>query len=195
MAYFKISKKAIDHLTNVDTTLGKFIKKRGDVKRLLYNTPLECLVSCVVAQQVSSKTAENIFKRIAERIAKFTPKKILNFGHKNLCECGISAKKADCIIEIVSAINSKKLDLKNLQNLSDSEIEEILTNFKGIGTWTVEMFLIFALQRPNVITKKDFGIRKGFSKLHNLTEFETYKTLYSPYATTASIYLWEFASA
>ena len=193
MAYFKISKKAIEHLSSVDSSLGEFIKICKKPKRLLFNSELECLVSCIVAQQVSAKLAETIFNRIAEKIKIFTPQKILKFGVANLCRCGISTKKANCIIDIASAIVSKKLDFKNLQNLHENEIEKQLTTFNGIGTWTVEMFLIFALQRQNVITKKDFGIRKGFAKLHNLEDFETYKNLYAPFATTASIYLWELA--
>jgi DNA-3-methyladenine glycosylase II len=94
---------------------------------------------------------------------------------------------------------SGEIDFNSLNNMSDSDIINKLTRLRGVGVWTVEMLLIFSLCRPDVVSYNDFGIRKGIMKLYQLNElnrnqFDIFRKRYSPYGTTASLYLWEIAA-
>ena len=90
MRSFPIRADAIAHLSKVDYKLGAFIKKRGRVMRSVFCSPFECLVSCVVAQQITSRTAENIFARIKTAVGVIDAERISSLGESKLCACGIS---------------------------------------------------------------------------------------------------------
>ena len=195
MRSFPIKVEAIAHLSEADCKLGAFIKKRGRIMRSVFHSPFECLVSCIVAQQITSRAAENIFARIKAQSGVVDAENILSLGESKLCACGISLKKSKTILALAQAFSCGELSESAFAKMSDCEIEKVLTSFTGIGAWTVEMFLIFALKRSDIFSIKDFGIRKGFSLLHSRGDIRKYKRLYSPYGTTASIYLWELASS
>src|SRR5699024_9767935 len=99
---------------------------------------------------------------------------------------------------IAESTVNKVIDFKNLKKLSDGEVIKELTQLKGIGEWTAEMLLIHSLNRPNVISYDDLAIRRGMKRLYQMEElpkktFNHYKENYHPYATTASLYLWEMS--
>ena len=191
MSYFKITPKALAHLSKVDKKLAEVIETNPQPQRSLYASAFECVVSCIVQQQISGTTAEKIFTKIKTQLRQITQKNTLNAGIQNLCKCGLPERKAQAILSIAQASIDKILDFENLNQLSDTEIEKQLSTFKGIGSWTIEMLLIFALERPDIFSIKDFGIKRGFYKLHPNADIKEYKKRYSPYGTTASIYLWE----
>ncbi len=191
MRYFKITSKALTHLSSVDKQLAEIIATCSKPKRSLYSSAFECIVSCIIQQQISGATAEKIFAKIKTQQQQITPKNIHKAGIQNLCKCGIPERKAQTILAIAQASIDKKIDFKNIKNLSDTEITKQLLTFRGIGLWTIEMLLIFALERPDVFSVKDFGIKRGFYKLHPNADIKEYKKLYSPYGTIASIYLWQ----
>lgn len=109
------------------------------------------------------------------------------------------SKKAEYIKRIANTAIDKSIDFNSLHKLSDKEIIKELVKLKGVGEWTAEMMLIHTFERPDVLSYKDLGIRRGLARLHSLEEditkqeFDTYKKRYSPYGTVASIYLWELS--
>ncbi len=188
--YFPITSVALKHLSEVDPELGAFIASTGKVRRELFKSPFECLVASIVAQQIASSVAEKIFARIAEATKGVTAENVLAFGFDGLCQCGLSARKASTIYALANAFSSGEFSDSGFKKMSDSEIEKRLLAFSGIGAWTVEMLLIFALKREDVFSVKDFGVRKGFFEIHPDGDIKKYKKLYSPYGTIAAIYFW-----
>ncbi len=191
MNYYPITNEALTHLSSVDRALAKIIATYPRPKRKLFSSPFECLVSCIVQQQISGKVAEKIFAKIESHYNDITAQNLLSAGRQELCSCGISEQKADTILNVAQALYNGVIDFDSLDTISDFEIEKSLLSFKGIGIWMVEMFLIFALARSNIFSTKDLGIRRAFSKLHPDEDIKKFKKLYSPFGTTATIYLWQ----
>jgi DNA-3-methyladenine glycosylase II len=107
-------------------------------------------------------------------------------------------KKVGYIKGIAEEAMSGEIDFNNLNSLSDEEIIKKLTALHGIGVWTVEMLLIFSLNRPNIVSYKDLAICRGMMNLYGLKtlskeQFEKYKKRYSPYGSVASLYLWHLS--
>ncbi|WFD10975.1 DNA-3-methyladenine glycosylase family protein [Tepidibacter hydrothermalis] len=197
--YFKYGKKEIEYLKEKDKVLGENIDKIGFIKREIIKNPFEALISSIVSQQVSKKAAETVWFRFCNLIHEITPENIINIDDESIKKCGMSNRKVEYIKEIADAALSKRVDFNNLKLLTDEEIIKQLITIRGVGTWTAQMILIFSLNRLNVISYDDLGIRKGIINLYELEgisrkEFNEYKKKYSPYASVASLYLWELAS-
>ena len=122
----------------------------------------------------------------------------MNTRIKDIQQCGMTMRKAEYIKGIAESVMRKEIDFETLKKLPEKEVITKLTQLKGIGEWTAEMLLIHSLQRPNIISYHDLAIRRGMKKLYQMEElpkktFNRYKENYHPYATTASLYLWEMS--
>ena len=153
------------------------------------------LVESIVSQQLAVKAADAIFRRVETLLGEITAENLLAADVGSLRACGLSGRKIEYLRGIAEAQLNGTVDFKSLAEKPDAEIIQELVKLKGIGVWTVEMLLIFALGRPDILSYKDLGIRKGIMMLNGLTdlseaEFETYRKRYSPYGTLASLYLW-----
>jgi len=163
------------------------------------------LVKNIVYQQISYKAADSIFGRFLDLMGKekFPPKHILKFDHETLRSVGLSNQKANYIRNISEFFKDNKLYRKNWDKLSDEEIVKLLTEIKGVGTWTVEMILLFELQRPDVFPFKDLAIQQSMQHLYQIKEEK--KALinkmieiaeqWRPYRSTATLYLWSWKRA
>lgn len=199
MDYFKYGEKEINYLKEKDKQLGKEIDRIGMIERKVNPDVFSALITSVIGQQISTKAAATVASRLMELVGSFTPEKIENVEVESIQKCGMSLRKANYIKGIAQAAISKEIDFQNLYKLSDDQVIKELTTLKGIGEWTVEMLLIHSLERPNILSYKDLGIRRGIMRLHELEElskkeFKIYEKKYSPYGTVASIYLWEISS-
>lgn len=153
------------------------------------------LVQSIVSQQLAVRAAEAIFNRLEKLLGKITAARLLAADFDSLRSCGLSARKIEYLRGIAEARITGTVDFDSLTEKSDSEIIGELVKLKGVGVWTAEMLLIFALGRPDILSYKDLGIRRGIMMLNHLeslseAEFETYRQRYSPYGTLASLYLW-----
>ena len=153
------------------------------------------LVQSIVSQQLAVKAADAIFRRVETLLGEITAENLLAADFGSLRACGLSGRKIEYLRGIAEAQISGTVDFDSLPEKSDEEIIGELVKLKGVGVWTVEMLLIFALGRPDILSYKDLGIRKGIMMLNGLeslseTEFETYRRRYSPYGTLASLLLW-----
>ena len=199
MNYFKYGEEEIDYLKKKDEKLAIEIDKIGMVKRETNSDLFSALIESVIGQQISTKAAITVTNRFIELVDKITPENIEKVELEIIQECGMSLRKASYIKGIGHAAIKEEIDFKNLHKLSDDEVIKELTLLKGIGEWTAEMILIHSLERPDILSYKDLGIRRGIMRLHGLEElskkeFEIYKKRYCPYGTVASIYLWEISA-
>jgi len=199
MNYFQYGEKEINYLKKKDKKLAKEIDRIGMIKREVDPHVFSALITSVIGQQISTKAAATVTGRLLELVGSFTPEDIERVEVEAIQKCGMSLRKANYIKGIARAAISKEIDFKNLYKLSDDQVIKELTTLKGIGEWTAEMLLIHSLERSDVLSYKDLGIRRGIMRLYGLEElskkeFDSYKKRYSPYGTVASIYLWEISS-
>lgn len=198
MAYFEYGEKEIQYLKSRDKKLAEAIDRIGTVRREIIPDPFCALVYSIVGQQVSGKAADTVFNRLIAAAGNITPENLGKLALKEIQNCGMSERKAGYIKGIAEAALTGAVDFKSLYRKTDKEIIDTLTGLHGVGVWTAEMLLIFSLGRPDVLSFNDFGIRKGIMKLYGINEltkkeFSKYRSIYSPYGTTASLYLWEIA--
>lgn len=190
--------REVSYLSKKDRKLGKLIESTGFLKCGVSEDLFDSLVGYIATQQISNRAAETVNMRIADKFGIVTPEKIAFLPDEEIKSVGISMRKAQYIKGLSEAVLSGKLDIEGLVMMPDEDVASHLTSIKGIGDWTAEMFLIFSLGRMNIVSYKDFAIRKGMTSLYGLKElekgtFEKYRKRYSPYGTIASLYLWHLS--
>ena len=196
MPIIEYGEKELAWLARRDKKLGAFIERTGFLERELDPDLFAALVSSIATQQISNAAAETVMKRFEQKF-RLTPSALADATVEEIQSVGISFRKAAYIKGFCDAVN-QGLDLEALRVLPDEEVAARLLPVKGIGPWTVEMFLIFSLGRPDVVSFGDFAIRKGMMNLYGLREidrttFARRRKRYAPYGTVASLYLWEAA--
>jgi DNA-3-methyladenine glycosylase II len=191
-------RKAINHLKKADPVLAAIIKKTGPY-RVTYREPVfQTLVRSIVFQQLSGKAAVTIFNRLVEaaKVTPLTPEAILKMRPQKMRKLGLSKQKTVYIRELAKLTRDGDIQFERLPEMEDAAIIETLTRVKGVGVWTVQMFLIFALQRPNVLPVGDLGVRAAMKKAYGLAELpkpqemESIAAAWHPYRSIASWYLW-----
>lgn len=152
--------------------------------------PFGTLVRSVTGQQLSVKAAASIHARLVGLLGEVSPESLLEVEGEDLRGAGLSWAKVRTVKAIADAAASGRIDFDHLARLPDEEIIAELTPLPGIGRWTVEMFLMFALARPDVFSFGDLALRQGVARLHpNLQNFEV-MALWEPYKTLAARYIW-----
>lgn len=186
----------LNHLRK-DRKLAKVIDLVGEFSLSLTKNPYESLVEAIITQQLSSKAADSIstkFRAIYGRFPK--PADVIRTSDVKLRKAGLSYMKVSYIKDLSKKVESKELRLAYMKNLSDEEIIVQLTQVKGIGRWTAEMFLIFSLGRLDVLPVGDLGLKKGIRDLYSLKELpekeqiERIAEKWRPYRSVATWYLW-----
>ena len=175
----------------------------GEIARQADLKSFECsgdlfyaLVRSIISQQLSVRVAAVILKRVEQLLGTVSAENLLSAETEALRGCGLSGRKIEYLRGIAEAALSGTVAFDALAERSDSEVIAELVKLKGVGVWTAEMLLIFALGRPDILSFKDLGIRRGIMMLNHLdslteSEFEAYRKRYSPYSTLASLYLWQ----
>jgi len=191
-------RKAIIHLKKADPVLAAIITKAGPY-RVSYTEPVfQTLVRSIVYQQLNGKAAMTIFKRLLEaaKVTPITPEVILKMRPQKMRAVGLSKQKTVYIRELARCTRAGDIQFERLPEMDDAAIIETLTRVKGVGVWTVQMFLMFALQRPNVLPVGDLGVRAAMKKAYGLAELpkpeemESIAAAWHPYRSIASWYLW-----
>ncbi|MDQ2986111.1 MAG: DNA-3-methyladenine glycosylase [Armatimonadota bacterium] len=178
-----------------DKRLGKIAQLHGPAAIHVERDLFETLVHSIAGQQLSGKAAQAIIRKLNESIGSVTPYNLKKQTPESLRAVGLSGAKAGTILELSQAFGNG-LDEKSLRKMDDEEVIETLTKFKGIGPWTAEMFLMFALGRQDVMSPGDLGLRKGLQIVYKRKEMPSIKEAgplfdcWRPYRTAASWYLW-----
>jgi DNA-3-methyladenine glycosylase II len=189
---------AIRHLKANDPVLGALIQRVGRYSIELREPSFETLVRSIVFQQLSGKVARVIYGRLATAMpaGRVTPAGVLKLRPERMRRLGLSKQKTAYIRDLARQTAKGKIVFETLATLRDEEVIERLTMVKGIGVWTAQMFLIFALERHNVLPTGDLGIRTAIKKTYGLpdlpkpAEIEDLARGWHPYCTVASWYLW-----
>ena len=195
---FIYGEKEIEYLKNVDSALGAVIDEIGPTERKVIPDLFTALVNSIIGQQISSKAMDTVWGRFKNQYPDITPKALNNAPVEEIQQCGMSMRKANYIKQAAAAIVDGELDIDELYTLTDEEVVKKLTALNGVGIWTAEMILIFSMQRSNIMSWGDLAIHRGLRMLHRHRKidkklFQKYKRRYSPYASVASLYLWEIA--
>jgi DNA-3-methyladenine glycosylase II len=185
------------HLGRVDPTLRGVIERVGSYRIRYRDDRFLALVEAIVAQQVSVGAARAILKRLLDDYpGGLTPKRLLATPEDSLRAVGLSRQKAGYLLGLAGHVDDGGLDLARIHEWDDARITETLTRVKGIGRWTVEMFLIFCLRRPDVLPVYDLGFQKAVRKAYRLRtspspeKIETLGDAWRPYRSVATCYLW-----
>lgn len=204
------SAQAVADLSAADPKLGKLIARVGPftMKLASAQSPFEALLESIVYQQLHGKAAATIHKRVLLLYGEAdpTPQALLDTPDELLRAAGVSGNKIKALKDLAArTLDGTVPTQAAIRKLSDGEIIERLTAVKGIGSWTVEMLLIFSLGRPDVFPVSDYGIRKGFAltfqrvpKSRALAAADLPKPepmlkrakKWSPYRSVAAWYLW-----
>lgn len=188
-------RKALTHLKSSDPVMAAILARIGPYKIVYRDPDFTTLARSIVYQQVSGAAASTMLTRLtaaAGRGGRLIPKRILALGPEGMRPCGISRQKAGYLM----ALAESRIDWKRLPDHSDDEVIAQLTAVKGVGVWTAQMFLMFALRRHDVLPTGDLGIRNAIHREYGLPappgpkEIEHIGAPWRPYASVASWYLW-----
>lgn len=190
-------RKAINHLKRSDPVLARIIDRVGPYAMEYRDPVFHQLVRSITYQQLSGKAAGTIFGRLTAAASDpLTPESILKLRPTKMRTLGLSKQKIEYIRELARMTRDGHVNFERCLELEDAAVIEHLTRVKGIGVWTVQMFLMFALRRPNVLPTGDLGIRVAMKKAYGLEELPKPKEMeriaepWHPYCTVASWYLW-----
>ncbi|HEV1285972.1 MAG TPA: DNA-3-methyladenine glycosylase [Bryobacteraceae bacterium] len=192
-------KKAIIHLKKSDAVLAAIIDRAGAYKIRYAEPGFETLVRSIVSQQLNGRAADTIFGRLQEAAARagaMTPESILKLRPAKMRSLGLSGQKMTYIRELARMTRDGEVNFEQCATLDDGAVVEHLTRVKGVGVWTVHMFLMFALRRHDVLPTGDFGIRMAMKKAYGLedlpkpAEMEKIAAAWRPYSSVACWYLW-----
>ena len=184
------------YLSNKDKVLKSIISIYPNEYLSINENYFHCLLNSIIGQQISVKAASSIKKRFFSLKKNINPINISTIKKKSLQKVGLSKQKISYINNLSIFFIQNKKFIKNINNYKEIEIKEKLISIKGIGEWTVDMFLIFGLGKLNVFPKKDLGFLKAISIAYKkkLPHTEKYLELlynkWAPYNTIATWYLW-----
>ena len=180
-----------------DKKLKKIILSVGECEIKTISNPFEALVEAIITQQISDSAGKSISKKFKILFGKKypTPSDIVKLSIDEIKSVGLSRMKAEYIFDISQMIVDKKLNFKIFKKMSNDDVISNLTKIRGIGKWTAEMYLIFALGRMDVFPLGDLGLINGIKKLYNLENPSTDEILkitnnWIPYRTIGTWYIW-----
>ncbi len=197
-------REAEQYLSRRDRRLARLINAHGPCtlgrKR---RDPFHVLCSSIIGQQLSIKAADTIQARVATLVlagetpkSVFTPAHFIDAEHQQLRTAGLSNAKSKWLIAIAQAVHSGEFSFTKLRKLDDEAAIDTLDALPGIGRWTAEMYLMFAMDRIDIFSMGDVGLRRSIDKIYNrgdkLDADATLKIInrWAPYRSVASWYLW-----
>ncbi len=203
-----MSAAARKQLAASDPTMAALIERVGEIdlatrlarrKEERPNDAYGALLRAIVGQQLSTKAARTIYGRVLELFDGSTPspEQLLEAEESDLRAAGLSGRKVEYVRDLASHVIAGELELDRLDQLDDEEVIEEIVAVRGLGVWTAEMFLMFHLERPDVLSGGDLGIRKAVQIEYGLEEMPApAKVLeigepWRPHRSLASLYLWE----
>ncbi|HEU5337406.1 MAG TPA: DNA-3-methyladenine glycosylase [Terriglobales bacterium] len=214
-------KRAIRHLQQVDPVMASIIERIGPFKMRYREPSFDAMARSIVFQQLHGKAAATIFERLrsaclcgdgaSPRSAQagdpaphalpdsLTPASVLALNEAQLRACGLSRQKLSYLRDLAQRTAAGEIDFARLPQMSDEDVIEHLTRVKGIGVWSAQMFLIFALRRLNVMPTADYGINAAIRKAYRKRQMPKPKQIlkiarpWQPYCSVACWYLWRYA--
>jgi DNA-3-methyladenine glycosylase II len=189
--------KAKRVLARRDPVMGAIMRGHPGVYMTVRGEPFMTLARAICGQQISVKAAQSVWDRVCICLEqKISPEAVVAADRKNLRACGLSDRKTEYIADLAQHFVDGKIHARNWPQMSDEDIIAELTDVRGIGRWTAEMFLMFNLLRPDVFPLDDLGLQKGIRVAYfkgRKTSLKRMKKLgetWRPWRSVATWYLW-----
>jgi DNA-3-methyladenine glycosylase II len=187
--------QAIQYLSKKDDIFKQIIK--------LYGLPIiptrpqgfETLALLILEQQVSIDSAKATFLKLKNKVKKFSPKNLQALSDELYREAGVSRQKTSYIKILAAAIINKEIDIESLANKDATEVRTELIKLKGIGNWTIDVYLMFCLQAPDILPLGDIAVVhtiKELLQIESKIEMETYTNKWAPHRSLATFLLWHY---
>ena len=190
--------KLCDEVCNKDKDLKNILNKHGYPPMWTRPSTFQTLIHFILEQQVSLASAKAALCRLQEKIGTITPENLLALSDEEMKNCYFSRQKMIYARQLAEAILSNKLSLKKLATLNDEEVRKELTAIKGIGTWTADVYLLFALHRTDIFPTGDLAMMNAFKEIKksdkNISKDETLQVAeqWKPYRSIATMMLWHY---
>ena len=198
-------------MLDISFSVNRLLKKDPTLQNLFYDPLIknlypesnyfQSIVRSIVYQQLSGKAAKKIYERFINifKLGKYPdPKDVLNISREKLRSVGLSRMKADYIKNVAIYFIDNPKVISTLDQKSDQEIIDLISSIKGVGVWTVQMFLMFTLNRPDIFPVTDLALQKGYSAFYKKKHLVDPKIMLNhskewiPHRTTMSLYLWRY---
>ncbi len=192
-AYWNRAKR---ELKKADPVLAALISRHKGLTLASRGDAFQTLARSIVGQQISVKAAQSVWDRFAAAVGDMQPKRVLKLSEEKLRGCGLSGQKVKYLCDLSQRFASGAIDVKRWHDMDDETLIADLTQVKGIGRWTAEMFLIFYLTRPDVFPLGDLGVQRALSLHYNKgrplpdRRIAALGKLWSPWRSVATWYLW-----
>jgi DNA-3-methyladenine glycosylase II len=189
---------ALNMLAQIDSDLAHVLAVLGNPPLWNRKPGFSTLVQIILEQQVSLAAAQAVFNRLSQTVTPLTPNNFLTFDHEQLKAIGFSRQKSLYCRELADAIVNGQLNLTQLESMDDRTIRNQLKLIKGIGDWTVDIYLLMALKRPDAFPKGDLGLIIATQKLKGLAErptpiqLEAIAQNWQPWRAVAARILWHY---
>ncbi len=187
--------EAIQHLCQIDTVFKLIVEKYGIPTIPKRPQGFETLVLLILEQQVSIDSAKATFLKLKAKQVNFQPEFLLDISDEEYRNIGVSRQKTSYIKALSYSIIHNEIDIESLATKSSQQVREELIKIKGIGNWTIDVYLMFSLQAPDVIPMGDIAVVNTIKELlniHDKQEMENYVTKWSPYRSLATFLLWHY---
>ena len=196
--YFSYGEAELSCLRKKDKRLCEVIDRIGHINRAVDSDLFSSVIHHIVGQQISTKAQAAIWQRMQDALGEVNAETILTAGVSKLQGFGMTFRKAEYITDFAEKVHTGIFDLDAVEHMRDEDAIRALSGLKGIGVWTAEMILLFCLQRPDIFSFDDLAIQRGLRMVYhhrsiNRRLFEKYRRRFSPYCSTASLYLWAVA--
>ena len=189
--------KAKKILSKRDPILRKIIKKFNKGYLTSRKDPFFSLCRTIIGQQISTKAADSIWSRFEIKCnKKIIPNTVLKLTSRSLRNAGLSRQKTNYLKNIAKNFKNKSFNIKNLKKMNDDLAIDYITQLKGLGVWSAQMFLMFNLNRPDIFPTKDIGLMRAISKNYKVSYppsdkfLKKISKLHSGYRTVFTWYMW-----
>jgi DNA-3-methyladenine glycosylase II len=197
--HISINDKRTQQLMEKDSVLASLITDIGDVNRNLRTDPLKSIIRSIIGQQITVKAAAAIFERLTQKINNdWSVDTISKLTEEDMVEIGLSRPKQKYLFNLIEHINDDELEFSQFDKLSNEAIIKQLTAVKGIGKWTAEVFLIFTMQREDIVPIDDVGLQRAAKYLYKVPDdngkklLKKCQTTWGDQATIGCLYLWAY---
>jgi DNA-3-methyladenine glycosylase II len=187
--------EALEYLSRADPIFNVIIEKYGVPPVPKRSEGVETLVLLILEQQVSIDSAKATFLRLRTRIKIFEPTVLIDLPDEEYRTIGVSRQKTSYIKALSMAVINKDIDLESLASKSVAQVREELIKIKGIGNWTIDVYLMFSLQAPDLLPLGDVAVvttMKELLDIHDKKDMQAYGKKWSPYRSFATFLLWHY---
>lgn len=189
-------KRATRELGDADPVMGALIVRYRGLTLSSRGDAFQTLARSIIGQQISVKAAQSVWERFAAAVGDMQPGQVLRLSVEQLRGCGLSGQKVNYLRDLSARFSEGAIDVSRWHDMDDEALIDELTEVKGIGRWTAEMFLIFYLTRPDVFPLADIGLQRAMELHYNKGRKLSDRRIaalgkrWSPWRSVATWYLW-----